>query len=274
MDLQIFGGSGAGSGRKTGGGGTPSGVNYEEFMKMSEDERYDFMEKIINDSNIVVPNYLDKSITSKVMYGLGMNNKPTVVSDEELDKIKGADLYRLVYESPKSSLTSKEILEQIKFSDYTQLSDKGGSAYGKGLYFTDEYGNALDYSAWGASKDYPAANNPMMMRAKLKPGTSLPDIEKVWSDMAVDTSFYFRPSGGSERAWGGIINSHGLTNHEETTSLYALSHGIKGVKAKQPGPPGFETYEIAILDRSVLITSSANKSIKNAPESWTEAPNA
>ena len=249
MDLQIFGGSGAGSGRKTGGGGTPSGVNYEEFMKMSEDERYDFMEKIINDSNIVVPNYLDKSITSKVMYGLGMNNKPTVVSDEELDKIKGADLYRLVYESPKSSLTSKEILEQIKFSDYTQLSDKGGSAYGRAIYFANNFESARNYGI--------KQSNPLIMRVKIKPDAKFVNYNVLEYDTFTDKRLI-------------AIHSRKEIKGPDRIALHAIANGIDGWRVKDMDG------QAMILNRGVLIASSVNKQIrdknKKITETWHDSP--
>ena len=60
---------------------TPSGVSYSQFMQMSDDQKYQTIDTILNDSNIQVPSYLDSSRTSKVVYALGMDNKPTVVSD-------------------------------------------------------------------------------------------------------------------------------------------------------------------------------------------------
>ena len=130
----------SGAGKSGGGGGnastpkakTPSGVDYNSFMKMSDSQKYSTIDNILNDKNIQVPNYLDGSDTSKVMYALGMTNKPQVVSDSQLDSMPGKDLYRTVYEEgsmPPPS--SADILDQIRTGDLTRLSGSGGSVHGR-----------------------------------------------------------------------------------------------------------------------------------------------
>lgn len=235
FDLQIFGGSGAGSGRKKGGGGgTPSGITYEEFMKMSEDERYDFMEKIINDPNIAVPNYLDKSITSKVMYGLGMNGKPEVVSDAELDKIAGVDLYRSVINSKDPSMTSQEILDQIRTSDYTRLSGDRSSHTGRALYFADDFFGSAQYSHEEISA--------LMMRAKISPNANVVSYRVLMNNMNGDSSFFDKNIGADSRP--------------DKIALYAIAHGIDGWQDNISG------YTM-MVNRSGLIVSSTSKKIVN-----------
>ena len=110
-------------------------VSYAQFIKMSEQEKYDVMERIIDDKNIKVPDYLDKSVTSKIIYALGMNGKPEMVSETEFDKRKGRSIYRTVNNNNAMNMTASDILNQIKTSDYTQVSGDRSSAFGRALYF-------------------------------------------------------------------------------------------------------------------------------------------
>ena len=75
---------------------TLSGVTYDQLMKMSEDEKYQTIEDILNNDNIKVPSYLDDSETTKVLYALGMSNKPNVVSDAKLNSMAGEEVFRTV----------------------------------------------------------------------------------------------------------------------------------------------------------------------------------
>ena len=150
---------------------TPSGVTYEQFFAMSDDDKADFVFDVINNPNIVVPDYLDKSATSKVMYALGMNNKPQVVSDSELDKMSGEDLYRSVYDSSKNDISGTEILDQIRYADYTQLSSSGGSVHGRAVYFATNFEDSMYFSLYG--------DNPVMMRAKINPNAKIMSEKKL-----------------------------------------------------------------------------------------------
>ena len=88
------GSSGAGA-KSAGGGGaakTPSGVTYDQFMQMTDDQKYNLMDSIILDPNLKTPDTMDDSDTSKVLYALGVTNKPTVVDDATLDNMSGTEL--------------------------------------------------------------------------------------------------------------------------------------------------------------------------------------
>lgn len=225
----------SGLGKKSGGGNaapakanTPSGIDYNQFMAMPENQRWQTIDNIIADSSIQVPSILDKSDTTKVMYALGMNNKPTVVSDAQLDSMPGKDLYRTVYEKGSMPPPSSEgILDQIRNGDYTQLSGAGGSAHGRALYFArDDFTGSRIYGD--------GERNAMMMRAKINPGAKIVSEQNLKNQM--------RSKGYSPKS----------TSSRDDIALYALSQGIDGWYSS--------TYTM-MVNRGVLTASSKNKSI-------------
>lgn len=209
---------------------TPSGVSYDQFMQMSDAQKYQTMENIINDPNIQAPSYLDGSDTSKLIYGLGMNNKPTVVSDDALDRMPGKDLYRTVYEAgsmPPPS--SSDILDQIRMGDYTQMSGSGGSAHGRALYFARDNFTGSRYYGDGE-------RNAMMMRAKINPNAKITQESTLKNMMRSDSAFQNSPKSAGRDA----------------IALYAISHGIDGWYSG--------TYTM-MVNRGALTVSSRNKRI-------------
>ena len=246
FDLQFFGGNGAKSGRRSGGGAsTPSGVTYDQFMKMSMDERYDTMAQIIDNPDITVPDYLDKSVITKVMYAIGMNNKPTIVSDTELDKMKGkvisnsfAEDETVIYRGIKSAelKTGKKIAEEIINGDYTQFSNTGGSMFGRAIYFTTSFGQAESASI--DDKDKGA-----VVRAKVKPNANILYMSDIKRKSYKDSSFQ------------GKVQTKLPQYSNDDMALYAIANGIQGWFAH--GTP-----YVMIVDRSALNISSTVKNIK------------
>ncbi len=227
------------SGRKKKSSATPSsGVTYDQFLKMSSDEQVDLIEKIIDDDNIKVPDYLDNSQTSKVMYALGMNNKPEMVSDKELNKLKGRAIYRTVNNS--KNISAKDIIDQIKTGDYTQLSDV--SAYGRALYFANSFTNSASYG-------YP--NQSVMMRAKIKPNAKIENEGNMWALIAKDKAFK---------------NITKIKN-DDKIALYAISKGIDGWYDSGSG-------YMMIINRGSLVTSPQNKTSLYKFRGWASAPDA
>lgn len=226
----------SGLGKKGGGGAnaapakanTPSGIDYNQFMAMSESQRWQTMSNIIADSSIKVPPILDGSVTTKVIYALGMNNKPTIVSDDQLDRMPGKDLYRTVYESGSMPPPSSAgILDQIRSGDYTQMSGAGGSAHGRALYFArDDFVGSRVYGD--------GERNALMMRAKINPGAKIVNEQTLKRQMVAKG---FNVSGSSSR---------------DDIALYALSQGIDGWYSN--------TYTM-MVNRGVLTASSRNKRI-------------
>ena len=242
---------------KSGGGGaankpanTPSGMTYEQFLAMPEDQRFDALKDIVENPNIVVPDYLDKSVTSKVMYALGMNNKPTVVDDATLDTMPGRDIYRTVYELPGMPPPSSDaIIDQIRTGDYTQLSGKGGSAHGRALYFATDY---YDSAVYGHGE-----KNAQVMRSKINPNAKMVSESNLRNQMQTKS---VNPKFNN-------LANHPRVDSRDRQSLYAISQGIDGWYSG--------TYSM-IVNRGILTASSQAKTIRAGrgyARSWATANN-
>lgn len=221
---------------------TPSGVTYQQFMQMSVEEREQTVVDILNNDDIVVPNYLDDSATQKVMFALGMDGKPQLMSDAQLDKLPGDDLYRTV--NGNKYLTAGEIIDQIKTGDYTRLSDSGGSAYGRGIYYANELQESLSY---GYKSD------AAVMRTKLLSDANIVTYGALHKDMnQTDGKFFDKISKTRKRA-----------RSEDEDALFALTRGIDGWFDKGSG------YQV-VLNRAKIATSKTTKYYNGARVSaWT-----
>ena len=222
------GSSGAGGGGGGGGGAkTPSGVTLDEFQQMDEQQQVDTIDRILADSSIVVPGYLDNSDTSKVMYALGANGKPDVVPDSAFDALPGRELYRTVYEKGNMPPPSaQDITDQIRYGDYTQMSGRGGSAYGRALYFASSFGESASYGdSYASSK---------IMRVKIKGNANL----------AKDSVLRRKLNSSSYAKYGST----------DGKALLAISLGYDGWYDSSSG------YNM-ILNRSCLVASDTSKSI-------------
>lgn len=224
---------------------TPSGVTYSEFLSMSDAQKFQTMTDILNNPNIVVPGYLDDSATTKVIYALGMNNKPNVVSDSQLDSMAGEEIFRTVYDVPSPPPRAKDITDQLRNGDFTQMSGSGGSAYGRALYFATDFGESQDYGYGRTSAT--------MTRGKINPSA------KIIGDRALTNRMNKDPN------WHRLPGVRGT----DAKALYALSHGIDGWKGTGYG----RTYRM-IVNRGVLTMSSQDKDVSNYRiKGWASSPN-
>ena len=244
----------ANSGRRLRKSLPPAGVTYDQFMQMSDEDKADFVFNVINNHNIIVPDYLDNSVTSKVMYAFGMNNKPQVVSDSELDKIKGKDLYRTVYDIPDSPISSTEILDQIRHSDYTQLSGSGGSVYGRAIYFATDFERSAMFGI--------EETNPVMMRAKINPNAKMIEVHNL-SNMSTNSKFI-------QKLQAHIKGDYTKDFSNDWMSLTALANGFDGWRVT---PYGTKNDYVMIINRRALTVSSKSKKVDNEG-SWYESKNA
>ena len=210
----------------------PQAQRYAAFMQMSEADRYEVVGRIQADRSQQVPAYLDKSWTTKVMYTLGMDGKPDIVSDKALDSMRGKELFRTVYDAP--GIKAIDIADQIKTGDYTQLSGSGGSAHGRALYFADNYGGSASYSQYYGDN--------AIMRAKVKSTAKLANERDMLNTMRNDQTYL-----------NSKIYKTGMTSnyrHDER-ALYAIVKGYDGWVARN----GYHM----ILNRNALTFSSTTK---------------
>lgn len=232
------GGGGGGSARAN----TPSGVSMDQFNQMSMDQKVQTINNILNDPSITVPHYLDNSDTSKVLYALGMNNKPTVVDDATLDSMQGRELFRTVYERGSMPPPSSQMIaDQIRNGDYTQMSGSGGSAHGRALYFATNFGSSASY---GNSE-----RNALIMRGKLNPNAKIANEGNLFNS--------------SNREWQTFqrnLSSSGNINSRDHKALFAMSKGYDG---------WYSGNYTMIINRGALTMSSQNKSITTGGQTKT-----
>ena len=231
-------GSSKAGGAKAKGGGTPSGITQQQLLAMPEDQRYDTVMSILNNDNIKVPDYLDDSVTNKLMYALGMNGKPTVVDDATLDSMQGKEIFRTVYESgvmPPPS--SGDVLTQIREGDYTQMSGRGGSLHGRAIYFATDYFSSASYGHY--------EQNSQVMRAKINSNARIMSESKLQNLVMSDSSFRTRVN----------LSKFGSSGSDDHVSLWAISHGLDG---------WYSGNYTMMVNRGALTASSKSKSIYSA----------
>ena len=100
------------------------GVAFSDFEKMTDDQKADVVDKALRTG---VPIFLDDSGLQRFAYFTGMNGKPTIVADSQLDKMQGHELFRTVndaYDSRKDiGYTANDIIKQVSSGDFTMYSD-------------------------------------------------------------------------------------------------------------------------------------------------------
>lgn len=217
------------------GGLPPAGITYNDFLKLSEDQRFDIISDIINNPNIKTPDYLDNSITTKVIYALGMDGKPTVVDDAVLDTMPGRDIFRTVYEQNFMPPPSTDaIIDQIRNGDYTHMSGAGGSFHSRAIYFATDF---QDSALYGSGEQ-----NPMVLRAKINPSAKIVSETNLTNQMM---------NKASNPKLNNVLN-HGRVGNEDQLSLYAISQGVDGWYSG--------TYTM-MVNRGNLTASKTNKRI-------------
>lgn len=123
-------------------------AQYDAFMQMSDDQKADVIDSMIKQG---VPSHLADNDFQKMIYNIGLNDKPQLVDDATLNGMNGTELWRTVnnvYDRQNDiSYTADQIARQVQAGRVTRVSDNGGSVYGRGIYFADNqressyYGN-------------------------------------------------------------------------------------------------------------------------------------
>lgn len=210
------------------------GVAYSDFEKMSDDEKAD----VITDAlGVGVPLFLDDSGMQRFAYYTGMSNKPKVVTDAQLDSMKGTEVFRTVNDAYNSKTdigyTSNDIVKQIRDGDFTMYSDSGGSVHGKAIYFASNYADSSYYGQSG--------KNPVTMRAKVTSG-------KTISETKLDSMYNSALRSGDKLALACSNADRGSAKN-----LYGLAKGFDVVTAG--------SYYM-VLNRGGLTVSSTTKKTK------------
>ena len=141
---------------------TNASQNWQNFQKMDGSQVATYLKGL---SNVQMPYSLAKNDTQRIVYDLGLNDKPQVVTSKDFDKISGTTYYRGV----KSNVDSKGVVLDTAFDvanktllgKYTSI---GSGMYGNGFYFTDSRSTARGYAGGGSG-----LNNSVIMRMKIDP---------------------------------------------------------------------------------------------------------
>lgn len=213
------------------------GVDYDAFMKMSQAERYDFIDKVISQGGYLdtseYPDYLDSSATSNVLYALGMTNKPTVVDDATLDTMQGREIFRTVYETRRMPPPqADDIADQIRNGDYTQMSGAGGSVHGRAVYFATNFSDSADYGAYN--------DNALIMRGKINTNANIRSENSLVNQLQNDSAY---------------TKTKAARVSHDSIALYALANGVDG---------WYSGSYTMMVNRGAITMSSANKSISGS----------
>lgn len=211
------------------------GVSFSQFESMTDDQKADVIDTALKTG---IPMFLDDSGLQRFAYFTGMSDKPTVVSDSQLNNISGTEVYRTVYDgfNQKTDIgyTGNDIVKQIRSGDFTMYSDSGGSAYGKGIYFASDYHDSILYGS--------GRKNPIVTRAKI---TS----NKTISDRKLSSDF-----GNALNRGDKLATACNKADYSSARNLYALAKGYDVVVASNG-------YHI-VLNRRALTMSDKVKPAK------------
>lgn len=217
-------------------------ASYDAFRKMTDDQKADV---IMQAQNTQVPLFLAQNDLQKVLYGLKLNDKPTLVDDSVLDSMPGKDLYRTVNDSKdvanRIKYTAVDVANQVIKGSVTRVSDTGGSVHGRGIYFADSYHGSTTYGNRMGS-----INQTAVVRVKLNTNA------KTISESRADSGVTREINSGSKL--GKAIANVG---HRDRTAVWALAKGYDAIVASNG-------YHV-VVNRSALV---ASKDIKAMGHSW------
>lgn len=124
---------------------TPMGVTLADVQAMDDKQLHDFL---INVYDVDIPDFLNTHHTQKMVYGLGLNDKPQVIPDVQLQQMinNGAQpIYRSVDDVTlpgKVHLSGADMHDMLRDGDLTYL---GNGMYGDGLYFSNSLKGSKGY---------------------------------------------------------------------------------------------------------------------------------
>ena len=221
-------------------------ATYDKFMAMSDDEKADFIEANINQG---VPAHLAQNDFQRFVYHSGLNEKPDVVDDDTLDKMTGTEMFRTVnnvYDKKNDlSYSADQIAKQVMSGRVTRVSDNGGSVYGRGIYFADNYYDSVGVYGNGRNDVKITA----VMRAKLNNNAKVINYNKARAGADKEIS--------SGSKLGKILNK---CDNKSQVSIYAMSKGYNVIH-------NGANY-LNVLNRNAMTMSSSIKDVKDWLGSW------
>ena len=211
---------------------------YSRFMAMTNDEKADAITKLTKES---VPVFLANNDFQKLTFAMGRDDKPTLVSDAQLNAMHGVELFRTVnsVKDTKHGITydADTIAAQVQKGSVTRVSDSGGSAYGRGIYFADDYGSSACYGNVNGN-----VKRCAVIRAKIDPKAKVIDYNKATRQMQREIA------SGSK-----LGKALSKCDSQSRVSIYALSQGYSAISSG-----GWGGY-YNVLSRKALVMSDSVK---------------
>lgn len=217
-------------------------ANYDNFMAMTDDQKAQAISSLASQD---VPVFLADNDFQKFTYNLGLNDKPQLVDDDVLDTMNGTELFRTVNSindtTNRIKYNADDIASQVQRGSVTRVSDNGGSAYGRGIYFADDY---TESSYYGNSRGN--IKKTAVVRAKLNSNAKVITYSKATSGLRQEIN-----SGSS------LGRALARCDHASQVSLYAMAKGYNVIYNQN------SYYNI--LSRNAVTMS---KTIKSGSNKW------
>lgn len=243
-----MGGRGSSSGMNGAGGGagggigapapqamaTPSGFTLADVQAMDDQQLHDFL---IGVNSTDIPAFLNQDIhLQKMIYGLGMNDKPEIVDKATMQKLLSGPnppemIYRTVNDTTVSGvpITAKDICDMLTDGDTTYV---GNGIHGDGLYFSNDLSGSKSYgSSWRGSRTVGA-----ILNSKAKPITES-QLKSLYDS-------FVKSHPQSQKALGFVRSK----SYHDSMSQFALTQGYNVIISRQSSHENYYT----VLDRSVL----------------------
>ena len=216
--------------------------SFDAFRKMTDDQKADV---IMQAQKTQVPVFLAQNDLQKVLYGLKLNDKPTLVDDSVLDATPGKELFRTVNatndQANRIKYTAVDVANQVIKGSVTRVSDTGGSVHGRGIYFADSYSSSVSYGNRSGN-----VNQTAVVRVKLSP-----------SARVVSTSAAARGVAKEINSGSKLGKALSRIGYQDQTAVWALAKGYDVME-------GGYGYHV-VINRSALI---ASKTINPAGSKW------
>lgn len=220
-------------------------ADYNAFMAMSDDDKADFISANIKQG---VPDHLADNSFQRFLYNSKITDRPDLVDDATLDTMTGAEMFRTVnyvdkkYNPKDIGYTAPQIANQVMKGRDTRVSDTGGSAYGRGIYFSDSYSHST--SMYGDHSGN--VKSTAVMRAKLNNNAKVLNINNARSGASREIA--------SGSKLGKVLSK---CDYESQPSVYAMSKGFNVISS------GHGYFNV--LNRNAITMS---KDIKAKGSSW------
>ena len=181
-----------------------------------------------------VPLYLNgNSDLQRLLYNQNIVGLPEVISDDELDKVNGIEIYRTVNEAVDPNrginLTAPAIAAQMMWGSQTYVASGTMAFHGEGLYFANDRTDSENYGYTRGD-----LQKTCVIRAKIKPGTKIISERKLVREC-------------NKEIKNGTALGKALIGATDKRSLYAVSKGYKVIY------DDYNYYDV--IDRTCLAIS-------------------